>query len=75
MAIEQLRKAQTSIDEVEADEILAVIEANLGGVELIGSAAMMDLRKGEWSGQESYFRGLSGVVCGDALALIPLKAE
>lgn len=65
------------MDEVDPEEILRIIEANLGGVELIESAAMGDLRRGEVGdvGLESYFKGLTGTVCGDALALIPLKND
>lgn len=74
--INQLRAAQPNpIEEPEAEDILRVIEQNLGGVELVESAAMGDLRReGEGgSGLESYFRGLVGVVCGDTLGLIPLE--
>ncbi|KAM0788767.1 hypothetical protein ACM66B_002857 [Microbotryomycetes sp. NB124-2] len=65
-------------DEVMSPEdILRVIERNVGGIELIESAAMMDMRRGEGSGgsgHEVYFRGLMTVACGDTLQLIPLDA-
>lgn len=77
-AIEAGHPSGSDLAEVEPHEILRVIEANLGGVELIESAAMGDLRRGEVGevgGLEAYFKGLTSVVCGDALALIPLRNE
>lgn len=65
------------LDEFDPADILRIIEANLGGVELVESSAMADLRRGDVGDvdQESFFKGLMNVVCGDALALIPLKGE
>lgn len=70
-------QTQTDMDEVDPEEILRIIEAHLGGVELIESAAMGDLRRGEVGDieLETYFKGLTGTVCGDTLALIPLKND
>lgn len=65
------------MDEFDPSDILRIIEANLGGVELTESSAMADLRRGDVGDvdQEGFFKGLMGVVCADALALIPLNGE
>ncbi|GAA5892010.1 hypothetical protein JCM5296_004660 [Sporobolomyces johnsonii] len=70
--IDALRETKPAHDEVDPDEILAVIEANLAGVELIESAAMGDLRRfaEEGSGLEGFFKTLVGVVCEDTLGLL-----
>ncbi|GAA5918518.1 hypothetical protein JCM6882_001364 [Rhodosporidiobolus microsporus] len=72
--INQLRLTKPASDDpIEPAEILAVIERNLGGVEMIESAAMGDLRRfaAEGSaGMESYFAELVGVVCEDTLRLM-----
>ncbi|GAA6004895.1 hypothetical protein JCM10207_008445 [Rhodosporidiobolus poonsookiae] len=71
--INQLRLTKPATDEVDPDEILAVIERNLGGVEMIESAAMGDARRfaveGS-AGMESYFRRLIDVACEDTLRLM-----
>ncbi|GAA5926173.1 hypothetical protein JCM1841_001582, partial [Sporobolomyces salmonicolor] len=70
--IDALRATKPAHDEIDPNEILAVIEANLAGVELIESAAMGDLRRfaEEGSGLEGFFETLVGVVCGDTLGLL-----
>ncbi|GAA5854667.1 hypothetical protein JCM8547_004929 [Rhodosporidiobolus lusitaniae] len=60
-------------DEPEPGEILSVIEKNLGGVEMIESAAMGDLRRFATEGSvgmESYFKELTRVVGEDTLRLL-----
>ncbi|GAA5971807.1 hypothetical protein JCM11641_001521 [Rhodosporidiobolus odoratus] len=55
------------------DQILAVIEKNLGGVEMIESAAMADLGRfavNEERGMNQYFRELTTVACTDTLQLM-----
>ncbi|KAK4055694.1 hypothetical protein OIV83_000240 [Microbotryomycetes sp. JL201] len=66
-----------SDDDKSPEDILRVIERNVGGIELIESAAMMDMRRGEGSGgcgHEAYFKSLINVACGDTLQLIPVDA-
>lgn len=73
-------------DHVEPDELLRVIRDNLGGVELIESAAMGDLpprseagagvgagareRRGRGEGEGAYWRRLGEVACADTLRLM-----
>ncbi|BGO98531.1 hypothetical protein NBRC10513v2_002925 [Rhodotorula toruloides] len=69
--INALRLTKGAEDELEPDEILGVIERNLGGVELIESAAMGDL--GRFAGEEvagGFFEELVGVACEDTLRLL-----
>ncbi|BGP31189.1 hypothetical protein JCM10296v2_002953 [Rhodotorula toruloides] len=69
--INALRLSKGAEDELEPDEILGVIERNLGGVELIESAAMGDL--GRFAGEEiagGFFEELVGVACEDTLRLL-----
>lgn len=79
--INQLRLTKPASDEVEPDEILGVIERELGGVELIESAAMGDLRRyaaeeGTTGGAtQAYFRALVEVACQDTLRLMEGEAE
>ncbi|BGP15057.1 hypothetical protein JCM10213_002799 [Rhodosporidiobolus nylandii] len=71
--INQLRLSKPASDEVEPAEILRVVEQNLGGVEMIESAAMGDLRRfaaEESRGMEGFFRELVGVACADTLRLM-----
>ncbi|GAA6046333.1 hypothetical protein JCM3770_004868 [Rhodotorula araucariae] len=78
--INQLRLTKAATDEVEPDELLAVVKAHLGGVELIESAAMGDLRRyateeGTAGGaSQEYFRQLGEIVCADTLALMEGEA-
>ncbi|BGP39069.1 hypothetical protein JCM10449v2_003007 [Rhodotorula kratochvilovae] len=79
--INQLRLTKAAADEVDPEELLAVIEANLGGVELIESAAMGDLRRyaaeegSKGGATEEYFRRLGEVACADTLALMEGEVE
>ncbi|BGP23834.1 hypothetical protein Rt10032_c05g2448 [Rhodotorula toruloides] len=69
--INALRLTKGAEDELEPDEILRLIERNLGGVELIESAAMGDL--GRFAGEEvaaGFFEELVGVACDDTLRLL-----
>ncbi|CDR43369.1 RHTO0S08e00826g1_1 [Rhodotorula toruloides] len=69
--INALRLTKGTEDELEPDEILGVIERNLGGVELIESAAMGDL--GRFAGEDiaaGFFEELVGVACEDTLRLL-----
>lgn len=73
---------RVDLSEVDPDEIIRVVEANLSSLELIESSAMHDLRRGEVassgmgaSGQEAYFRMLTQVVSRDVLALIPMSCD
>ncbi|GAA6042532.1 hypothetical protein JCM8097_004653 [Rhodosporidiobolus ruineniae] len=71
--INQLRLTKPATDEVEPDELLAVIEKNLTGVEMIESAAMGDLRRTAveaTAGMESFFRELTEVACQDTLGML-----
>lgn len=64
-------------DELEPDEIVAVIERNLGGVELIESAAMGDLGRfaGEDVAANGFFDELVGVACQDTLRLLDAEQQ
>ncbi|GAA5822072.1 hypothetical protein JCM11251_004848 [Rhodosporidiobolus azoricus] len=72
--INQLRLTKPASDDpIEPAEILSVIEQNLGGVEMIESAAMGDLGRFATEGSEGmegYFKELMSVVCEDTLRLM-----
>jgi hypothetical protein len=66
---------------LDPDEILRVVEANLGGLELLESGAMGDLRRGDVAnaaaastgsgGQKLFFDELMTFVAQDVLKLVP----
>lgn len=57
---------------LESAQVMDVIEANLGRLDLVDSPAMADLRRYSEAGEhEAFFRKFSGVACRDVLGLIP----
>ncbi|KAI5474729.1 hypothetical protein MNV49_002530 [Pseudohyphozyma bogoriensis] len=68
--IDALRGA--SEDEVEAEQVMEVIEKHLGELELIDASAMGDLRRYHEAGShEAFFKKFSEFACADVLAIIP----
>lgn len=61
-------------EELEPEEVMRIIEKEMGRVELLDCVAMGDLRRWEevGNGQEEFFRDLASVACLDALGLIPV---
>lgn len=70
--VDELLKAASEDESLEAEQVMHLIEANLGRLDLADSLAMADLRRYTEVGEhEQYFRGFSKVACTDVLALIP----
>lgn len=66
-------RAKNGEDELEAEDVMRVIEEELGGVGWGETGEMGELRRWNEGEHEAYFRALSGVVCTDALALVPTE--
>lgn len=58
-------------EEIEAEEVMRVIEDSLERLELIDCAVMEDTTRLEGR-EERYFEGLVGVVCRDVLRIVPV---
>ncbi|KAL8290109.1 hypothetical protein RQP46_003048 [Phenoliferia psychrophenolica] len=70
--VDELLKASSEDESIEAEQVMRLIEQNLAKLDLVDSPAMADLRRyTESGGHEQYFRAFSKVACTDVLALIP----